>query len=226
MYESNLSRSLLVVAAAAVAVVLGVTSPSLASTKGSGDTIHKTIGVTGEVADMAQRTNAAGMAFQIGFRGIRYQGQIEQAVIEQRTEGRVIVKLGLRNIQLMISSTNISGNRHGANCGPMKVTLGTRRELWLTMELAQTTVDGEPQFKIVSSDFQLAADNWTVGAPSWVKTWGLGMTQNKVVSGLRTGLMDNRKSVEQLLIKECPDLMAQIEQLLHEHLAVNQLAAR
>ena len=188
--------------------------------------------VAGRVADMKQQTQTMGQTFHIGFNGISYDGAVDRAVIEDATAESLTVKLALRNISLTINNIRIDGKRRGAQCGPMLLTLGTEREIWITFQVKRTLEDGKTKLIVQGANFELPSDNWRIGSPSWVKPWGFGMTESRVVSGLRSGLASNRKSIEWQLGEESAGMFGQVEERLVEYLASNpppkpaQLASR
>lgn len=175
--------------------------------------------VAGRVADMKQQSQTMGQTFQIGFNGISYDGAVDRAVIEDAAGESLTVKLALRNISLTINNIRIDGKRRGAQCGPMLLTLGTEREIWITFQVKRTLEDGKTRLIVQDADFELPSDNWRIGSPSWVKSWGFGMTESRVVSGLRSGLASNREAIEWQLGEESAAMFGQVEERLVEHLA-------
>jgi len=178
--------------------------------------------VTGRVADMKQQTHTMGQTFHIGFNGISYEGAVDRAVIEDATSESLTVKLALRNISLTIDNIRIDGQRRGAQCGPMRLMLGTERELWIIFKVKRTLEDGKARLIVQDADFELPSDNWRIGSPSWVRPWGFGMTESRVVSGLRSGLASNRAAIEWQLGEESADMFGQVEERLVAHLASNR----
>ena len=188
--------------------------------------------IAGRVADMNQQTQTMGLTFRVGFNGITYDGAIDRAVIEDATPESLTVKMALRKISLSINNIRIEGQRRGAQCGPMQLTLGTQRELWINFKVKRTLEDGKTRLIVQEADFDLPSDNWRIGSPSWVRLWGFGMTESRVVSGLRSGLANNRTAIEWQLGEEAADMFVQVEERLVAHLASNpqpepgRLAAR
>ncbi|MEO8497173.1 MAG: hypothetical protein ABI614_19035, partial [Planctomycetota bacterium] len=188
--------------------------------------------IAGRVADMRQQTQTMGQTFRLGFNGIRYEGAVDRAEIEHATPETLTVKMALRNIRLTISNIQIDGTRRGAQCGPMQLTLGTERELWISFKVKRTLEEGKTKLIVLEANFDLPGDNWRIGSPSWVRSWGFGMTESRVVSGLRSGLASNRAAIEWQLGEESTGMFSQLEERLVAHLESNprpaseKLAAR
>ena len=188
--------------------------------------------IAGRVPNMKHQTRTMGQTFHIGFNGISYAGAVDRAVIENATPQCLTVKMALRSISLTINDIRIDGQRRGAQCGPMRLTLGTQRELWITFTVKRTLEDGETRLTVEEANFELPSDNWRIGSPSWVRPWGFGMTESRVVSGLRSGLASNRSAIEWQLGEESASMFSQVEERLVAHLEsdptpeLGQLAAR
>ena len=185
-----------------------------------------TFKISGKVPDMQQSTSSSGYTFRIDFREIRYNGQVRRMLIEPKEAGRMTIWVALRDAVLTIDSTEISGGRLGANCGPLQLVLGNRREVWLALDVERKSENDEDKFVLKGSRFGLTHDNWSVGKPAWVQTRGLGMTQTKVVNGLQGGLASNMKGVEQQLIKAAPQIYAQVETQLAQHPTAQQVSLK
>jgi hypothetical protein len=174
-----------------------------------------TFEISGKVANVQQVTNSSGYSFNVTFSGITYKGNVQRTLLERTDDRHVTIWLALRDTVLTIQSTDIAGGRRGASCGPLELVMGSQRELWLAFDLEQKD---EGQSELVSTRFGLPSDNWAVGTPSWVQTWGLGMSEGRVVSGLRSGLMENPRGIEQQLIATAPEIFTQVEAALTPNL--------
>ncbi len=167
--------------------------------------------LAGTVPDAQQTTSSEGMTFTVQLRGISYRGQISRATIEGRGDNRVAVLLGLRNVNLIINRTNISGEGRSATCGPLKIVLGHRAELPIRIEVEPQVVDRRLKFKLLTTQFRLSRDNWTVGAPEWVRASGLGMSEDRVSESLRSGLYNDPGRIERELIAAVPRMLEGLE---------------
>jgi hypothetical protein len=180
--------------------------------------------IAGKVPDMQQSTSSSGYTFRIDFREIRYNGQVQRTLLEPKESGRMTIWVALRGAVLTIHSTEISGGRLGASCGPLQLVLGNRRELWVALDVERKIVDNVEKLVLTGSRFGLTPDNWSVGKPEWVRTRGFGMSQSKVVNGLQGGLANNMKGVQQQLVKAAPQIYAQVENELAQNDVVQQVS--
>ena len=180
--------------------------------------------ISGKVANVQQVTNSSGYSFNITFSGITYKGKVQRTLLEQVDDQHATIWLALRDTVLTIQSTDIAGGRRGASCGPLDLVLGSQRELWLAFDLEQK--DGASELSLAGTRFGLPSDNWAVGTPSWVQTRGFGMSEGRVVSGLRSGLLENPRGIEQQLIATSPEIFAQVEVALTPNLLPVKLAVK
>jgi hypothetical protein len=169
-------------------------------------------GFSGQLEDMSHTTNKSGYSFRVLMRGLRYQGQLGRTVVETTGENRHTIWLGLRNFYVRIERTDIAGQPGRAACGPLDLVLGNQRELWLGFDVqtqADPTNENEVRLVLLETRFRLPPDNWSIGAPAWVKTSGFGMSRENVVSGIRRGLSENRERIAGRVIKSAPAIYAQ-----------------
>ncbi len=188
-------------------LLIGATArPTLAETRDFGITCT----VSGRLSNLDQQVHRSGYAFHVGMRQLRYQGRVEKTLVEQSGPDRFTIWLALRDLNVTIGRTDISGAPGRATCGPMKVLLGNRRDLWIAFDVRHRVEQGESQLVLEATRFQLPADNWQIGAPSRVQTSGFGMTRDQVVAGLRKGLAKNRARIAQRLIDAAPRILAHV----------------
>ena len=180
--------------------------------------------VTGAVNDMANQTYAQGIALHVNFRDIRYEGQVARLLVERKAADRMTVWVGLRDMEVTIHSTTISGRRHRARCGPMQVVIGSQETAWMAFHVAQQ--DGE-ELRLLRelTQFGFSDANWSIGNPAWVNASGIGMTQSRVVSGLRSGLASQRSEFERQILEVAPTIFESIATHVREHLEKQLLVA-
>jgi hypothetical protein len=213
-------KQLLVLATALLAGMMA--SLALAETKD----LDAKFTLSGQVRDMWQHTSSGAFTFRVDFRDIRYSGNVQRTLLEHKEPGQVTVWLALRDTTLTIDRTDICGSRHNAQCGPMQVVLGNRRDLWLAFDVEYKLENEQATLTVLKTRFGLPADNWYVGSPSWVSTSGLGMTQGKVIDGLRSGLISSPETIVAELIKVAPEIFAQIEERVEQSLSPERLARK
>ncbi len=197
-------------------------SMALAETKD----LDATFKVTGEVRDMWQYTNSNGFSFRVDFRDIRYQGEVQRTLLEHKEPGQLTVWLALRDTTLTIDRTDINGPRHSAQCGPLQLIMGNRRDLWLAFDCEYQVENNQATLTVQNTRFGLPPDNWSIGSPSWVSTSGFGMTQGRVIDGLRSGLFSNSDTIVAELINVAPEIFAQVEDRVEQSLMPETLAQK
>ncbi|HEY3964534.1 MAG TPA: alpha/beta hydrolase-fold protein [Planctomycetaceae bacterium] len=180
--------------------------------------------LTGRLADIQDYTEAQGYGFSVYMSGIYYQAHLSRASIKAYRKDRLNVQLGLSNAQVTIGGTSLSGERHSAQAGPISVVIGHRRPVWLSIDVTPVIVDRKLRFKHVGSRFSIPNDNWYVTAPAGVSTRGFGMTEEKVSSGLVSGLYGKKGMIEQKVEGIVPQLIAELEKKVDEALATKSMA--
>lgn len=188
--------------------------------------IKDPVTIKGQVSDIRQTTSASGYSFQVDFRNISYDGKVERMLIEEKDDGKVTIWLSLRNTVLTVQQTDISGGRRSATCGPIRMVLGKKNELWLAMDVERKVEDGQHKHVLIRTRFGLPQNNLSVGTPSWVRTSGLGMTESRVVNGLTSGIAESTKNIEAKLIQEAPKIFAQLKAHLPLTAALKQISAQ
>ena len=177
--------------------------------------------IAGDVENIHDSFSTYGFSFKVIFTQVKYRGTIHHIAVTKKSPRQYVFQVAMRNANLNFNRTAIRGSRHRADCGPLRVRLGSRRNIWLQFD---ARLFGE-RLKLVKSHFKLDKDNYSVGSPAWVKTSGLGMTQSKVISGLRSGLASNRKTVEAKFLQEMPDIFEQIKGDLALRIPVAKVAS-
>jgi hypothetical protein len=190
-----------------VAGILGITAPRLLA-----DTIdlNTKCEFSGQVADMFQTTQQSGVALRVGMSGVSYSGTLTRTVLEQSQPGKVTLWFGLRNVRLTVSRTDIVGGPGSAACGPIDVVLGNQKDLWLAFDIEADTKSNSSQMVVREVRFQLPSDNWSIGKPAWVRTTGIGFTQQNVVDGLRQGIANDRATLQEKLMRDAPRILSQV----------------
>lgn len=170
--------------------------------------------LTGRLNDMFDSTSVQGRSFSVRFSGISYYGQLERVQIKAYAKDLVNVQLGLRNITLTISGTSISGARQSAYAGPINIGIGHNRTVWLGIDVTPYIENKKLRLRLVGTNFSIPSDSYYVTQPAGVSTQGLGMTQDRVVSGLTSGLYGARGRIENEVRAIVPNIVQQLEQQL------------
>ena len=204
--SSNICRAFRVIAVALTVV----TCLPLLSADAAAREDAKIFTISGRIDDIKDVTRASGMSFTIKLRDITYEGEVREVRVEKQGNDRFRICVNLRKVTVTMRNAVIVGPSCGARCGTIKVVMGKNRDLRIVFDVANKSEGGTDQLVVVGTEFNLPGDNWHVGSPSWVKPWGFGMTQSRVVSGLRSGMIKNRKTFEEELIKVAPVIFAQV----------------
>jgi len=170
--------------------------------------------LTGRLNDMFDSTSVQGRSFSVRFSGISYYGQVERVQIKAFADERVNVQLGLRNITLTVGGTSISGARQSAYAGPINIGIGHNRTVWLSLDVTPYIENRQLRLRLVNSSFSIPSDSYYVTQPAGVSVQGLGMTQERVVSGLTSGLYGARGRIENEVRAIVPNIVRQLEQQL------------
>ncbi len=189
------------------AAILGIAAPRLLA--GTVD-LGTQCKFSGQVPDMSQTTQKLGVPLRVDMRGVSYSGQLTRTLLEQTAPGKVTLWFGLRNVRLNVKRIDIAGGPGGAACGPMYVVLGQQKDLWLAFDIEADKKPGSSQMVVRDVRFQLPPDNWAIGRPAWVRTSGIGFTQQNVVDGIRQGIAQDRVRLEQKLKKDAPQILTQV----------------
>jgi poly(3-hydroxybutyrate) depolymerase len=178
--------------------------------------------LSGRIEDMTDTTVSEGRTFDVYFSRISYKAKLSRAYVqasqsqvsEASQRNRVTIQLGLSNATLTIGRTDVVGRHRSAVAGPIDVVLGQRRPVWLNLHVVPYVQARKLRLKLVGQSFNIPDDNWYVTGPAGVSTKGLGMTSEKVASGLVNGLYESKDRIEQGLLDVVPSLVKQIEQKL------------
>ncbi|MBD3675040.1 MAG: hypothetical protein HUJ26_16095 [Planctomycetaceae bacterium] len=176
--------------------------------------LNNSFPMSGSVNDVRHGFASSGYQFDVRFTKVQYAGQVEQTLLQQEETEPDKVWFGMRDMDLTIGQTSITGRRHSASVGPFKIQLGQADVVWMSVEVDQSEDDegaNSPQFTLGTVEFKLPPGDWAVRSPSWVRTRGFGMTESKVVTGLRSGLQRNPRAIEEQFMKQVPDLFAKVE---------------
>ena len=170
--------------------------------------------LVGNINDIYDSTVAQGRSFSIQFSGISYQGELARAAIQAYAAGTLNIQLGIQKVNLSIDTTYVSGNRHSAVAGPISVSVGYQRPVWLSFDVKPYIKDNQIRLRLLRSRFNIPHDNWNVDGPYGVSTRGIGMTSEKVSSGLVDGIYGSKGRIEDEVKAIVPGLVDELEKQL------------
>ena len=168
----------------------------------------------GRLADIQSTTNAAGRSFSVQFTGVSYQAEIVRAHVEAYKKDHLNLQLALSNVQLSVARTLVSGESHSAVTGPLAIVIGKRRPVWLSVDVTPYIEDGRIRLRWIGSRFDIEEDNWYVDGPYGVQTWGFGMSRDRVVEGVRSGIKSNKSRIQREALALVPPLLSDLEKRL------------
>lgn len=166
----------------------------------------------GGIADIGQSFQAEGRSFNVWFQGISYSGQLYRAAVKAYAKDRLNFQLGLSNLTLTINSTSVQGAGKSAFTGPISIVIGHNRPVWLSFDVKPVILEGRIRLQLVETRFDIPYDNWYVTNPAGISTRGLGMTAERVSSGLIEGLYGQKYRIEAEVRGVVPNIIAQLEQ--------------
>jgi predicted esterase len=170
--------------------------------------------LAGRINDIASSTSASGYTFGVQFTNITYSAQLDRVWARAYAKDRLNIQLGLRNVTLVIGTTYVSGAGRSAVAGPIYVVIGNRYPIWLSFDVTPYVVDGKLRLQLVGTQFEIPNDDWYVTPPYGVGVSGLGMTQERVSSGLVEGIYGQKSRIEQEAAQIVPSLLPLFEQRL------------
>lgn len=170
--------------------------------------------LTGSINDIMDSTTASGRTFSVQFAGITYHGNVERATIRAIGNNRLRFQLGLRNVQLSINRTYVTGRSRSAVAGPISIIIGHRSAVWLSVDVAPYVQNRKLKLRLVGRYFSIPDNNWYVTAPAGVSTRGLGMTREKVSNGLVDGLYGSKGRIESEVRAIVPNMVKELEKKL------------
>jgi predicted esterase len=169
--------------------------------------------LTGAINDIYSSTEASGYTFSVQFSRISYAGQLDRAYIKGFAADHLNLQLAL-HATMTIGATYVSGAGRSAYAGPISVVIGSRYPVWLGIDVTPY-VDGDRlRLRYNAARFEIPSDDWYVTAPYGVSTQGLGMTSDRVSSGLVQGIYGQKSRIEQEVQSIVPFLLTKVEERL------------
>lgn len=168
--------------------------------------------LAGRIGDIGQSIQAEGRTFNVWFQGISYSGQLYRAAVKAYAKDRVNVQLGISNLNLTIGSTSVNGAGKSAWAGPIGIVIGHVRPVWLSFDVRPYLDQGLIKLQLLETRFDIPQDNWYVTNPAGVGTRGIGMTAERVTTGLVDGIYGSKYRIESEVRAVVPNILVQLEQ--------------
>jgi hypothetical protein len=139
--------------------------------------------------------------------------------IDCRGDGWMILHLGLRNMTLEVQQSQLNGTFVSATAGPMYVTIGQKRPVWLSVPLKPYVESGRLRFETTTPKFSIPSDDFHVTPPS-VEAHGLPIFKLGVSSRFQeqlvSGAYERKPEIERLVIASAPKLVERLEAKLDQ----------
>ncbi len=171
----------------------------------------------GRIGNIGQGRSVEGVYFSITLYGISYSGELVRARVKAYRKDRVNVQVGLQNVRISISGASITGSPgpfgggRYASAGPMTITLGHRRPVWISFDVTPYIQNRQLKLRLAGTYFRIPDDNWYVSGPAGVSASGLGMDEGRIAGSLRSGLYGSRNRIEREILAAIPPMIAELE---------------
>ncbi len=175
--------------------------------------------LSGAVGGSQHAAHAGLMTLQMNLSGMSYHGQLERVTIDCRNDGWMVLHLGLRNMTLEVQQSQLSGTFVSATAGPMYVTIGQKRPVWLSVPLKPYVESGHLRFESTTPEFAIPADDFHVSTPS-VEAHGLPIIKRGVSSRFQeqlvSGAYERKPEIERMVIASAPKIVSRLEARLDQ----------
>jgi predicted esterase len=158
-----------------------------------------------------EQQQAGFMTINVAVGGMHYTASLEHAWITPLANGQLRVQLGLRNMTMTITGTQLQSRLINASAGPMAIYIGHREPVWLTIDLRPQVVDRQIKLPIEAVHFEIPQHNWSISRPG-VDVRGLPFLADRVADSLVTGIAEKKGMIEQEIRSGIPQMIAQMEQ--------------
>ena len=152
--------------------------------------------------------------------GLHFQGHVERAQLVTQPPDRLMVRLGLRNVTMTVSRTQMNTKvLVSASAGPMHVVIGHREPVWLTAVIRPRVENRQLKFDVVGTDFRIPDNNWYVTEPSDVHVRGLPMLNGRVSDGMVNSVYNRKGEIEQQVIGSIAGMVQKAEATVNQMLS-------
>lgn len=170
--------------------------------------------LSGGIRNISMGQTVQGRQFTVTFARNSYNANLDWATIQATGNGRLRVQMALSNININIGGTSISGQRHFASTGPITIRVGHRGAVVLSLDLVPSISDRKVRLRSTGTSFNIPANNFSVSTPQVTRTQGVGMTADRVRSGIVSGLNGSRGRIESEIQAVIPSVIAELERQL------------
>jgi predicted esterase len=168
----------------------------------------------GDVSDIIQTTDYNGTSIRAAITGIRWTMELDSVSVEAQTAERLVVRVGLKNLVLRVTESEIKGGQYHAHTGPFEIQIGRRQPVFVRFTAQPSVVDHAIRLNEKEIQFSIPDWNWFISEPKEVSAKGPGLTPDLVRIGLVGGLYRKRSEVEKSVRELIPPLIRRIEERL------------
>ena len=156
--------------------------------------------------------------FDLSLSGLHFQGHVERSQLLVQPPDRLLVRLGLRNVTMTISKTQMEGKMLlKASAGPMHVVIGHRAPVWLSASIRPRVENRRLKLDVVETDFQIPSDNWYVTEPSNVHVRGMPFLNGKMSDEMVNGVYSRKGEIERQVISSVKEMALKAEALANQY---------
>lgn len=155
-----------------------------------------------------QRAGIANIDVHVG--AMHYSGQLEHAWVTPQAGGLLRVQLGLRNLAMTITGTQLQGRLLSAQAGPMTIYIGYVEPVWLTIDVRPEVVNRQLKLMTNAVYFNIPNHNWSISRPG-VNVRGLPFMEDRIADRLVDGIAEKKATIEAELRNSVPQMLAQLE---------------
>lgn len=176
----------------------------------------------GAAPDVRQSQRAGLMQFDISLSGISYSGTVERIGVTTSENGWINLAIGLRNLTMVVGSTQLDGGIVSAAAGPMQIVVAQQRPVWLNVSVRPHVEDRKLRFELGQTSFSIPSDDFYVTTPQ-VQAHGLPLVRGRVAqsftSKLVSGAYGKKGEIESRVLATAPILVQRLEEKLDNGLS-------
>ncbi|MCA8997280.1 MAG: hypothetical protein KDA80_09840, partial [Planctomycetaceae bacterium] len=156
--------------------------------------------------------------FDVSVAGARYTGRVDQVQVTAEPSQVLRVQIGLRNVVMTIARTQIESPLVKANAGPVRIVVGHRAPVWITMNIAPSVHQERVRLRVVGTSFQIPSNNWSVQRPTYVNVRGLPFMKRRISDSIVEGIYQRKPEIEREVRQNIPQIVSQMESRLNNEL--------
>jgi predicted esterase len=158
-----------------------------------------------------EQQRAGIMSIDVHVGGMHYTARLEHAWLTPQPDGTLRVQLGLRDITMTITGTQLQSRLISATAGPMAIYIGHREPVWLSIDVLPQVIDRQLKLGVQQVHFEIPPHNWAISRPG-VDVRGLPFLEDRISGRLVDGIAEKKGMIEQEFKSGIPQMIAQLEQ--------------